>query len=68
MTDTITPDRRPMLGYRELADYLGIGVRTCKRWVAEGEIPAPDLRLRGVVRWHPDTIDRWLVRHRREQT
>ena len=51
-----------MLSYRDLAAYLAIGERTVKRWTAEGTLPAPDLRLRGVVRWRPATIDRWLAR------
>ena len=51
-----------MLSYRDLAAYLAIGERTVKRWTAEGTLPAPDLRLRGIVRWRPATIDKWLAR------
>jgi excisionase family DNA binding protein len=51
-----------MLSYRDLAAHLAIGERTVKRWTAEGTLPAPDLRLRGIVRWRPATIDRWLAR------
>ena len=54
----------PMLNYTGLAKLLGIGVRTAKRWVSEGVLPAPDLRLRGVVRWHPSTIRAWIERNR----
>ena len=49
-----------MLNYRELAEHLGIGLRTCKGWVSEGVLPAPDLRLRGIVRWRASTIEKWL--------
>ena len=54
-----------MLGYAGLAEYLGIGIRTAKRWVAEGILPRPDLRMRGVVRWRRETIEAWLVRQKR---
>jgi len=71
-TETSTPAlqdkataRGPMLTYRELSDYLGIGLRTCKRWVSEGTLPSPDLRIGRVVRWHRDPVERWLVRQGR---
>ncbi|QNN24114.1 helix-turn-helix domain-containing protein [Planctomycetales bacterium ZRK34] len=49
-----------MLTYADLAATLNIGDRTVRRWVAEGTLPPPDLRLRGIVRWRPETIERWL--------
>lgn len=59
------PPTVPMLTYAELAAFLRIGLRTCKRWVGNGTLPAPDLRIGGVVRWHRDTVERWLIRQRR---
>lgn len=52
-----------LLGYRELASHLGIGVSTCKRWVANGVLPPPDIRIGGIVRWSPQTIDKWQRHH-----
>ena len=54
-----------MMGYRSIAAFLGIGLRTAKRWVAEGVLPPPDLRLRGIVRWRPETVQTWLCRQGR---
>jgi len=55
----------PMLDYAGLAGVLGVGLRTCKRWVAKGTLPAPDLRVGRIVRWHPHTIRLWIKRNRR---
>jgi len=49
-----------MLTYADLAAMLNMGERTVRRWVAEGVLPPPDLRLRGVIRWRPATIEQWL--------
>ena len=46
--------------YTDVAAFVGLSVRTAKRWTAEGILPPPDLRLRGVVRWKPSTISKWL--------
>ena len=54
-----------MLNYAGLAEVLGIGLRTAKRWAAEGVLPAPDLRVGRVVRWHPHTIRLWIERNRK---
>ena len=51
-----------LLSYADVATFVGISLRTCKRWVAEGVLPAPDLRIRGIVRWRPSTIERWVDR------
>jgi predicted site-specific integrase-resolvase len=52
--------------YADWAAFLGIGLRTAKRWVAEGVLPRPDFRQRGVVRWWPETVERWQTRQRRD--
>jgi predicted site-specific integrase-resolvase len=54
-----------MMDYRSIAARLRISMRTAKRWVAEGVLPPPDLRLRRIVRWRPETIETWLCRQER---
>lgn len=51
-----------LMSYADVAVFLGIGVRTCKRWTAEGALPAPDLRVRGIIRWRRATIEGWLTK------
>lgn len=51
---------RPLLTQQQLADRLGCNVRTLRRWVHEGRIPAP-IRIGRAKRWDPDVI-RELVR------
>ncbi|MDM8005327.1 MAG: helix-turn-helix domain-containing protein [Phycisphaerae bacterium] len=60
------PTKPRAWGYKDFADFLGIGVRTAKRWVATGVLPRPDFRRHGVVRWFPETIERWKARQRRD--
>jgi predicted DNA-binding transcriptional regulator AlpA len=60
-----SPALEPMLDYAGLAGFLNLGLRTVKRWVAEGTLPAPDLRRGRVVRWYPGTIRLWVERNRK---
>ncbi|MCH8968888.1 MAG: helix-turn-helix domain-containing protein [Planctomycetes bacterium] len=48
-----------LMAVGELARRLRVSVRQVHRMNKAGLIPRP-LRIGGVVRWHPDEIDRWL--------
>lgn len=49
-----------MLKPEDVAGMLNIGQRTLWRWLAQGLIPQPDLRMERTIRWRPATIDKWL--------
>ncbi len=48
-----------LLTVSTLAGCLSVSVRQAHRMNKAGLIPRP-LRIGGVVRWHPDEIERWL--------
>lgn len=43
----------------DIARLVRADVRTVRRWVREGELPAP-IRIGGALRWRRATIDKWL--------
>ena len=45
---------------KTFAETLGIGKRTFQTWRAAGKLPAPDLIEGRIIRWRPETVDRWL--------
>ncbi|MBI1372710.1 MAG: helix-turn-helix domain-containing protein [Phycisphaera sp.] len=49
-----------MLKLKEVAEFLGIGLSTAKRWKAQGKFPPPDFRVSGIIRWRVGTIERWM--------
>jgi excisionase family DNA binding protein len=54
----MTPERLLTMG--EIAPYLGVSVRTIKKWVAEGLIPHRRLgRKSGRVRFAKHEVDEW---------
>ena len=44
---------------KQLAEILGVGVRTLRRWRHEGRAPRP-LKGDGPLRWRRTDVDRWL--------
>jgi excisionase family DNA binding protein len=48
-----------LLKASEVADRLGIHVRTVWKWTAEGELPAP-FRLGRITRWRRRDVDAYL--------
>lgn len=53
--------QRRCMRMRELSVYLGIGKSTAYQWIAEGRLPAADVRLGpNVVAWDIATIDAWI--------
>jgi excisionase family DNA binding protein len=50
---------RVLLNAREVAERLGISLRTVWRWTVTGELPAPVRRGR-IVRWKVADIDQFV--------
>jgi len=55
-------DRKVLGSWKEIAAYLGKGVRTVQRWENELGLPVrrPNGATKGVVYASPDELDRWL--------
>lgn len=51
-----------MVGPAEVAQLMSIGRRTFDRLRSRGEVPDPDFQSGRVIRWWPETIERWLGR------
>lgn len=51
--------------WKEIAQYLGKGVRTVQRWEEEMDLPIhrPDAHMGGVVFALPDEINAWIRSH-----
>ena len=47
-----------LLTIRDLAKQLQVKSSTLYAWVAQGKIPS--LKINGLIRFDPDTIDRWV--------
>ena len=48
-----------LLSAQGLAEYLGVNVRTLRRWRHEGRIPDP-ISIGRAQRWRRTDVDRWL--------
>jgi excisionase family DNA binding protein len=53
---------RPLMDYGKVAELLSVSIRTCRRWVGDGTLPAPDIKRGAVVRWRVETIEKWVAR------
>lgn len=49
------------LSKNDLADVLGVSIRTIENWVNDGTLPGPS-KLGNRVYWHPNTFYAWLDR------
>jgi predicted DNA-binding transcriptional regulator AlpA len=49
------------LSKEDLADVLGVSIRTIENWVNEGILPSPT-KLGNRVYWHPNAFYAWLDR------
>jgi predicted DNA-binding transcriptional regulator AlpA len=49
------------LSKEDLANVLGVSIRTIENWVNEGILPAPT-KLGNRVYWHPNSFYAWLDR------
>ena len=54
------PQPRLVLWRRDLAQTLGIGMRTLDKLRSNGTIPSPDVQLGGRMGWRSRTIEAWL--------
>jgi hypothetical protein len=54
-----------LTSWKEIATYLGKGVRTVQRWELEFRLPVrrPNEKLKGFVYASRDELDRWLATH-----
>lgn len=59
MTD-ITRNIEPLWTFADVAAYCQVGIRTVKRWRANGDLPAAVL-IGGAVRYRPDDIRQWAA-------
>lgn len=55
--------RDTLMSAQDIAEKLGVSLRTVYRWKADGDLP-PALRVGRHLRYRPDDIDEWLERHR----
>lgn len=49
-----------LLTARDLAERLGVDVRTVRRWRSAGRLPRA-IELGGVVRWDPAVVREWIA-------
>ncbi len=56
--DTI--DLARLATYADVAQMLGVSVKTLRRLVAAGDIPSPLRFGRRILRWRVDVIQAWL--------
>lgn len=53
---------KKLVSVKEVSDILGVTTAAVYKWIKEGAIPSP-IRIggkRGILRWHPETINAWL--------
>lgn len=55
-----------LLSPQQLADYLGVPVRTVYAWNHQGTGPTP-IRVGKHVRYRPSEVDAWLTAHTAEK-
>lgn len=51
--------REMMLGKKEIADLLGVPVKTVHTWAFRDLLPAPAGTFNGSAAWMPSTIEAW---------
>lgn len=59
-TDSICPNERVLISAKELAELLGVSIRTLWRLRSGGQLPLP-VRLGHTVRWRMTDIETWLA-------
>lgn len=59
--ENATPPPALLIDAPALAGLLSVSEATLYRMLAGGKIPAPLRLSRGCVRWHRETVERWLA-------
>lgn len=56
-------DPQVFTSWKEIASYLGKGVRTVQRWEAQFGLPVqrPNIRSKGIVRASREELDQWIA-------
>jgi excisionase family DNA binding protein len=49
-----------MLTIEDIAEILKVSRRTVERMLSAREFPEADTRIRRMMRWRRDTLDRWI--------
>ncbi len=62
MASSARHDPAALTSWKEIASYLGKGVRTVQRWEAQLGLPVrrPNHRDRGIIFAHREELDAWL--------
>ena len=63
MSASITPQQPELLtSWKEIASYLGKGVRTVQRWEQQFGLPVrrPNEKVKGIVHAKREELDQWL--------
>jgi len=63
MPDGMMQDSVVFTSWKEIASYLGKGVRTVQRWEAEFGLPVqrPNAHAKGIVRATREELDQWIA-------
>jgi hypothetical protein len=63
MPDGMMPNSVVFTSWKEIASYLGKGVRTVQRWEAQFGLPVqrPNARDKGIVRASREELDEWIA-------
>ena len=60
LSQEASPQADPLIGIRQVGDWLGISPSTIRRLVASGAFPAPIL-IGQQLRWRTSTIERYVA-------
>ncbi len=62
MPNGMSHDSQIFTSWKEIASYLGKGVRTVQRWEAQFGLPVqrPNARTKGIVRASREDLDKWI--------
>lgn len=63
MPDGMMSDSGVFTSWKEIASYLGKGVRTVQRWEAQFGLPVqrPNAHVKGIVRATREELDQWIA-------
>lgn len=56
-------ENKKLVGVKAIAAFLGVGLRTVERWLADDRSGFPGLRVGGRWMADPDEIAVWMRKH-----